>query len=85
VIPERRSSCKLSFGRHIPKDPEYSRLWKTGGPNRQIGGSLTLPWHAGFQGYPYGLRPFLQSWRLKSNRPAAPSYGEWCGCGKMAG
>jgi hypothetical protein len=19
------------------------------------------------------------------NRPAAPSYGEWCGCGKMAG
>jgi hypothetical protein len=23
--------------------------------------------------------------RLHRNRPAAPSYGEWCGCGKMAG
>jgi hypothetical protein len=22
---------------------------------------------------------------VKGNRPAAPSYGEWCGCGKMAG
>jgi hypothetical protein len=22
---------------------------------------------------------------LQCNRPAAPSYGEWCGCGKMAG
>src|ERR1039458_75237 len=24
-------------------------------------------------------------WREQSNRPAAPSYGEGCGCGRMAG
>jgi hypothetical protein len=26
-----------------------------------------------------------RAWLVKGNRPAAPSYGEWCGCGRMAG